>query len=57
MRNLPDGSVEVLVRGERRAVGAMADRLREGPRSARVDKVERVAVKLRDSVRGFTIER
>lgn len=39
-RNLPDGSVEVLAAGEEPALLALADFLKQGPRIARVDRVE-----------------
>ena len=40
-RNLPDGSVEVLVAGDDAAIDALAAWLRHGPPRARVDGVER----------------
>jgi acylphosphatase len=40
VRNLPDGSVEVEVEGDRQAVEALIARIRRGPGSARVDAVE-----------------
>ncbi len=40
VRNDPDGTVEVLLRGEPERVGEMAARLREGPRGAEVASVE-----------------
>jgi acylphosphatase len=36
-RNLPDGRVEVLAEGSGENIEAFLDRLREGPRLARVD--------------------
>ncbi|WP_150307817.1 acylphosphatase [Planctomonas psychrotolerans] len=39
-RNLPDGSVEVLVEGDAAAVNAMLEWLQHGPQYARVDSVE-----------------
>ncbi|CAN5118439.1 hypothetical protein BH24PSE2_BH24PSE2_15130 [soil metagenome] len=39
-RNLPDGRVEVLACGPEDTVQALADWLRQGPRNARVEKVE-----------------
>jgi acylphosphatase len=38
--NLPDGSVEVVLEGEPAAVRAVATFCRQGPRHARVDRVE-----------------
>ena len=39
-KNLPDGSVEVLVYGEEDAVLCMIEWLRQGPPLARVERVE-----------------
>lgn len=39
-RNLPDGRVEVLMRGEERGVEALGDWLWRGPQMARVERVE-----------------
>jgi len=40
-RNLDDGDVEVVVAGEAAMIDALADRLRQGPPAARVDRLER----------------
>lgn len=39
VRNLPDGSVEVIAEGEKRAVDDLAAWCRQGPPAARVDEV------------------
>jgi acylphosphatase len=41
VRNLPDGRVEVVARGEQEALAALEAVLRSGPRSARVEHVEK----------------
>jgi acylphosphatase len=41
VRNLPDGSVEVLVRGPNPAVGLLEGHLTKGPSSASVRSVEK----------------
>jgi acylphosphatase len=41
VRNLPDGRVEVVARGEPEAVAALEALLRSGPRSAHVEYVEK----------------
>lgn len=55
MRNLPDGSVEVVAEGTEEALQALEGRLREGPAFAAVASVERTSVPLRDAERGFQI--
>ena len=40
-RNLPDGSVEVIVDGPEEALPALERLLRSGPANAQVDRVER----------------
>jgi acylphosphatase len=40
VRNNPDSTVEVLAQGTREQVAGLHQRLREGPRAARVDEVE-----------------
>lgn len=56
VRNLPDGSVEVVSRGPEEALEAMAARLRRGPPAARVDGIETIQVPLeRDVPREFEI--
>ncbi|MFY9841568.1 MAG: acylphosphatase [Terriglobales bacterium] len=40
VRNNHDGSVEVLAMGTREQLAGLRSRLQEGPRAARVDKVE-----------------
>ena len=40
VRNLPDGDVEVVAEGEETLLQVLVDRLREGPRSARVTGVK-----------------
>ncbi len=56
VRNCPDGTVEVQVRGFPEAVEALRRRLGEGPPGARVEAVEETASRT-VSTSGFTIER
>ena len=44
VRNLPDGTVEVRASGPEKALQEFARRLQEGPRSARVGRVESFSV-------------
>jgi len=55
VRNLPDGSVEVVAEATEGALTTFEERLREGPAFAAVASVERTAVPLRDGERGFHI--
>ncbi len=49
VRNLPDGNVEALAEGEEGAVDRYLARLRQGPRTGKVDRVDVEEV----SVTGF----
>jgi len=56
VRNLPDGSVEVVSRGLDEALATLEQRLRRGPAAARVELVESLPVPLeRDVPRSFEI--
>lgn len=50
-RNCPDGSVEAVFEGDESAVKQMIDWCHQGPKLARVDRVE---VEWLDSVAGFS---
>jgi acylphosphatase len=54
VRNLPDGSVEVVAEGVESALATLEARLREGPSFARVASVERAAITARGD-QGFHI--
>ncbi len=43
VKNLDDGSVEVEAEGDDAAMAAFVDRLREGPRGARVERMTELA--------------
>jgi acylphosphatase len=56
VRNLPDGSVEVVSRGSDEALTTLEQRLKRGPPAARVESVEPLQVSLeRDVPRSFEI--
>ena len=58
VRNLADGTVEVRARGSERAIDELESRLRQGPASARVERVEREGVEGEQISReDFRIER
>jgi acylphosphatase len=44
VRNLPDGSVEVVAEADEKVLQRLEARLREGPSFARVEAVDRLAV-------------
>jgi acylphosphatase len=50
VRNLPDGSVETVAEGEEEAIARFFDRLRQGPRGARVERLADEDL----AVRGFS---
>lgn len=54
VRNMPDGSVEVVAEGAESALATLETRLREGPSFARVASVERAAIAPRGD-QGFHI--
>lgn len=47
VRNMPDGSVEVIAEGEDARLSQFEARLKEGPSFARVEEVERLALEPR----------
>jgi acylphosphatase len=53
VRNLPDGSVEVLAQGEKQAVDAFLSELRIGPRYASIERVDVDWEEPQDDLRGF----
>ena len=56
VRNLPDGSVEVVSRGPEESLDALERRLQRGPPAARVEQVETLQVPPeRDVPREFEI--
>ncbi|HET6232032.1 MAG TPA: acylphosphatase [Longimicrobiaceae bacterium] len=57
VRNLPDGSVEVHLRGDDAAFHEMVRMLGHGPRGAHVENVEEVAAAHAPQASGFSILR
>ncbi|MBW1647387.1 MAG: acylphosphatase [Deltaproteobacteria bacterium] len=55
VRNLPDGTVEALVEGERPVVEALIDWCRRGPARARVDDVRIADRPYQGRLKGFEI--
>jgi acylphosphatase len=56
VRNKPDGSVEVVAQGTREQLAGLHQRLREGPRAARVDAVEVSDAEPVPDLKSFRIE-
>ena len=57
VRNLSDGSVEVMARGAVEALGRLEEALWRGAPMGRVDRVDSIACTLPDDVGEFTIGR
>ncbi|MEW6036533.1 MAG: acylphosphatase [Candidatus Micrarchaeota archaeon] len=56
VRNLPDGSVEVLAEGEKEALEALLDWCRHGPAGASVGRVEPAWLQFRGNLHGFRVK-
>lgn len=56
VRNRQDGTVEVLASGTEEQLRALFDKLRRGPRAARVDDVDVEEMPARDDLKTFRIE-
>lgn len=55
VRNLPDGNVEVYAQGDESEIAKFELFLHTGPRSARVERVEREVLEQQEVFRGFDI--
>ena len=55
VRNLPDGRVEAVIEGDEAAVDRMLGWCREGPRGARVERVEILPETATGEYQGFRI--
>jgi acylphosphatase len=55
VRNLPDGNVEIIAQGEEAEIAKFESFLHTGPRSARVERVEREILDQLEVFRGFDI--
>lgn len=56
VRNLPDGSVEVVAVGNRAALESLRERLREGPPGGRVQEIEEQELAILPNETGFEID-
>ncbi len=57
VRNLPDGRVEVVARGNPADLDDLAARLKQGPMGARVSSLEEAPGYLHNTVNGFHVAR
>jgi acylphosphatase len=55
VRNLPDDRVEVFAQGDEAEIASFEQFLHTGPRSARVDKVEKEIIDEPEEYKGFDI--
>ncbi len=55
VRNLPDGRVEVVAAGAPEDLSLFLQRVREGPRGGRVERIEVSETTLEDACAGFEI--
>ena len=56
VKNLPDGSVEVMARAGEEVLEEFADKLRHGPATARVAEVEETEARVPEGLDVFRIE-
>jgi acylphosphatase len=56
VRNLPDGSVEIAVEGDREALDRFEWKISSGPAGARIDHVERETVPATGRYHAFSIK-
>ena len=57
VRNLPDGRVEAVIEGDRKVIDLLLGRLQQGPRHARVERIERVIQEPTGEFQQFEIRR
>jgi len=57
VRNMDDGSVEVLAMGDKERLEAFFEKLREGPALSKVERIERREVEAKEPFQGFEIRR
>ncbi len=57
VRNLPEGSVEILAEGDRPSIAAFIDWCASGPRWARVDDVQVTDKEPKEEYRCFAVQR
>ncbi len=57
VRNMDDGSVEVLAIGDEEKLAAFFEKLKEGPALSRVERIERREVEAKEPFQSFEIRR
>lgn len=55
VKNLPDGSVEIICRGEKKEVDELITAAKRGPWGSRVDSVEIAEIEIEKDIEGFSV--
>ncbi len=56
VRNCPDSTVEIVAEGNPKAIAELVELVRQGPRLARVERVDAVDIPVEGSYGSFSIE-
>jgi acylphosphatase len=56
VRNCPDSSVEIVAEGKARAIADLIEQVKQGPRMARVERVDAVDIPVEGTYGSFSIE-
>ena len=56
VRNCPDSTVEIVVEGTARAIADLIEQVKQGPRLARVERVDAVDIPVEGTYGSFSIE-
>ena len=56
VRNCPDSTVEIRAEGNARAIADLIEQVKQGPRLARVERVDAVDIPVEDTYGSFSIE-
>jgi acylphosphatase len=55
VRNCPDSTVEIMAEGKAKAIAALVEQVKQGPRLSRVDRVDTVDIPVDGSYGSFSI--
>jgi acylphosphatase len=56
VKNCPDSSVEIVAEGNARAIADLVEQVKQGPRLARVERVEAIDIPVEGTYGSFSIE-